>query len=339
MSSRSQCRPRFIAGRALLGPALLFTAALACAFPSPADPTPVVFAIQGTRSLTDDYAYYRSPAWSPDGRLIAALRSQTYPQPRGPASEGDVVLFDLDSGGQERIVDLPKLEPGKAYPPVLWQPGGTGISFYYFDLLGGQEVPYLVGYEQQTDKVTTIDFCRCGRIAFSSEGTELLVVDPTDQAFQLSWFNLATGQMRSELSLLRDIPRAHQYFGFSLSPDGRILLLDDLDGSIFRYEIGSGTAPAIFLAEAASPAWSPDGSRVLFSQLRRRGTSSLDYYDGELMIANSDGSSPERLISETQPAGMLSPAWSPDGKQIAFLYGTSNSNSLLIADIPERLRP
>lgn len=337
MGSRSRSRPPFTARRLLICSAILLTAALACAFPSPADPTPVDFVIQGTRALTDDYTYYRSPAWSPDGRLIAALRSQTYPEPRGPSSEGDVVLFDLDSGERQVIAAPPTVKPQGAYDPVLWKPDGEGIAFYYFEFLAEQKDPYLVTYHPETGEMTTIDFCRCSQITLSREGTEVLVVDSPEGTFQLSWFNLGTGEMRTEISIAKRDPQEHRYRDFSLSPDGRTLLLGDRQGSLFWYEIGSGEAPEHFLSLAASPAWSPDGTLLVYVQLLSAST--LDYYSAQLVIADSDGSSPEPLFPETQPGGMLSPAWSPDGTQIAFRYGSRNSNVLLIAEVPERLRP
>src|SRR3970282_2034985 len=56
MGSRSRSKHPFTSRRLRLASAILVTVALACAVPSPADPTPIGFAIQGTRSLTDDYA-------------------------------------------------------------------------------------------------------------------------------------------------------------------------------------------------------------------------------------------------------------------------------------------
>jgi Tol biopolymer transport system component len=56
------------------------------------------------------------------------------------------------------------------------------------------------------------------------------------------------------------------------------------------------------------PAWSPDGSQIVFASERAGGPA--------IYVMNSDGSS---LRALTDPAAAsLTPAWSPDGKQIAF---------------------
>lgn len=54
------------------------------------------------------------------------------------------------------------------------------------------------------------------------------------------------------------------------------------------------------------PAWSPDGSRLLFIR------------DHQLMIVASDGSAERALASSVTP---LRPSWSPDGRHVAFIRG------------------
>ena len=322
---------------------MLAGAALACgSFPLPGGPTPVSREIPGTRTLTFDEAYYESPAWSPDGRFLATLRSRRWfadiAPPQSPLGHGPVII-DLVSGDQLTIGSPPTVQPENAYSPVLWVLGGEAITFSYSDSSGGQAAPRLVTYRQETKELALGKFCTCAPIALNGGGSEVLVVGPASDSFQLSWFDLATGRLRSELSLERSNPRDYRFGNFALSPDERFLLLDDLQGNVFKYEIGSGEPPAPFLFSAASPAWSPDGGKVAYAKLQRFGSSSPDYYDGQLVIANADGSDPEPLFAETQPAGMLSPTWSPDGTQIAFLYGDHLSNRILIAEVPERLRP
>jgi Tol biopolymer transport system component len=54
------------------------------------------------------------------------------------------------------------------------------------------------------------------------------------------------------------------------------------------------------------PAWSPDGSRIAFSSVRRDG----------IWVMNADGTSPRRVT--TSPSLDLEPTWSPDGRRLAF---------------------
>jgi dipeptidyl aminopeptidase/acylaminoacyl peptidase len=56
------------------------------------------------------------------------------------------------------------------------------------------------------------------------------------------------------------------------------------------------------------PAWSPDGSKIVFSSNR----------DGnfEIYVINADGTNPQRLTVD--PALDSNPAWSPDGSKVVF---------------------
>ncbi len=69
---------------------------------------------------------------------------------------------------------------------------------------------------------------------------------------------------------------------------------------------------------ACQPAWSPDGMQLVYiSPCRARG----DFYDNaykdsSLYLINADGSGREALT--TIPGSDFDPAWSPDGKRIAF---------------------
>lgn len=65
---------------------------------------------------------------------------------------------------------------------------------------------------------------------------------------------------------------------------------------------GSGFAHLPILGYVESPAWSPDGSQILFIR------------DRELLSTTPEGAPPTHIESNA-----WSPAWSPDGRQIAFV--------------------
>jgi Tol biopolymer transport system component len=62
-------------------------------------------------------------------------------------------------------------------------------------------------------------------------------------------------------------------------------------------------------ADDSGPAWSPDGSRIVFARATVDGGS-------DLYLVHADGSDLRRLTSD--PASETDPDWSPDGKRIAF---------------------
>lgn len=61
--------------------------------------------------------------------------------------------------------------------------------------------------------------------------------------------------------------------------------------------------------EERAPAWSPDGTRIVF--MCRRGGS-----DFEICVMNADGTGQVQLTDNT--VGDLTPSWSPDGQKIVF---------------------
>jgi Tol biopolymer transport system component len=127
------------------------------------------------------------------------------------------------------------------------------------------------------------------------------------------------------------------------TPDGQRLAFDDgnffdADQGIFTVAL-DGSDRRLLVANALSPAFSPDGKRlayVAFHYSQQRGVNE----QGGIFVADADRMNPRLLAAQTAvwPSQLYwwTPAWSPDGKRLAFrrdtlLYGRAVHTDLVVA--------
>jgi serine/threonine protein kinase len=82
---------------------------------------------------------------------------------------------------------------------------------------------------------------------------------------------------------------------------------------------------------ACQPSWSPDGNQLAF-------TSPCDgrheqYLGSQIYIINADGSNSHLLPVPNDPQGDFEPAWSPDGKTIAFTSLRGGASHIYLFDL------
>jgi TolB protein len=95
------------------------------------------------------------------------------------------------------------------------------------------------------------------------------------------------------------------------SPDGSRIVFSR-EGALFGIPATGGTARRVGrgVGNAANPAWSPDGKRLVYDY-RKPG-----FAIRELYVMNADGTGIHQLTRLGQVSAFA--AWSPDGKRVAF---------------------
>jgi dipeptidyl aminopeptidase/acylaminoacyl peptidase len=89
------------------------------------------------------------------------------------------------------------------------------------------------------------------------------------------------------------------------------------DGTDRLQLTGNNPDPRFNNIEERSPAWSPDGTRIVFSC--RIGAVALPNAPFQICLMNADGSDEQQLTNDPAQMGQdLTPSWSPDGQRIVF---------------------
>jgi dipeptidyl aminopeptidase/acylaminoacyl peptidase len=263
--------------------------------------------IQGKQIRLD----VQAPAWSHDGRTIVFVSWRD--------GNGEVYVMDADSSGPRNLTQ----DPAQDVRPA-WSPDGRRIAFA--SQRDGNSEVYVMNADGSGKRNLTRDRATDDYPTWSPDGRRiafLRVLRGVQPDHNTLYVVNADGSGLRRLPLNPVGSNRYLYplqYPLVWSPDGRTIhsgrYLVSTDGS------GSRWLPFIPLRAV----WSPDGRRIAFASRPDRcltGPPPCYSSESDIYVMNADGSGKRKLTHNRRINA--EPAWSPDGRKIAFA-STQNRN-------------
>jgi Tol biopolymer transport system component len=238
--------------------------------------------------------------WSPNGAWISyPARTATCPAGQD-CPELHVVRAD---GTDDHVIGLVSVETS----PV-WSPDGTQLAFASPD--GHLEFSRPAGAVHDTGVTLYEPGPRLGSWSPDSTHFAFSPATPDFRSGPLSIISTTTGTTRSVTS---------GGFSAAWSPDGRTLLLTGDNGVAVVPASATAVKPKLLARATQESAWLPNGQLIVY----------LDELEGEQLASVSPQGGRPRFIPRTEYD--REPAWSPDGRKLAFASQNAETSIWTIA--------
>ena len=245
----------------------------------------------------------QTPAWSPDGRKLAFVSRRD--------GNSDIYVMNADGSGQENLTRQPAND---SHPS--WSPDGRKIAFV--SRRNGNSEIYVMNADGSGLRNVTRSPSNDLDPAWSPDGRAIAFVQKIQKKCAPSPLHTPCNNNEAYLSVVngdgsglrRLTTHPAHLFNPSWSADGKTIRY----GRYLVHADGTGQTELPRNVPLAG-AWSPDGQRIAFAVVDRSPGLRTDDANAGLWVMNADGSNPRRVARN---AASTDPAWSPDGRRIAF---------------------
>ena len=266
-----------------------------------------------------DYA----PSWSPNADEIVFVSKRT----------GKAAIYTMGaSGGQLQL----RIDPDPGMDRPLLAPMGDRVAFQTSRGVGWGVVASGEIMVADTEWVSGFDWSPDGkRIAtINADTSETGPATVTVQVIDTEFGGVAPSTILEHAGNWKSQNVAWspdgEWITFPLAPDDPYTEL-----GIYQVRVdGSGLRPLVDVdgADDAAPVWSPDGSQLLFvSTPDNREDGSINTCDRSVIYSvAADGSDLRQLTDDDVES--YDPAWSPDGRHIAYVVFEVGRNEVYVMD-------
>ncbi|MGA9570038.1 MAG: protein kinase [Candidatus Acidiferrales bacterium] len=233
--------------------------------------------------------------------------------PSPPSGSGSAAKISSSGSGSAAIVlGEAKKHKGKLIAAAAIVLIAAAVAFFVFKPRGHQNT----FNAQNMSIVNLTETGKAAGVAISPNGQYVVYVLRDGEMQSLMVRQVATG---SDVQILP--PAVSVFYGLTFSPDGNYIYFTEaskenqLFSSLYKMPVLGGNPQQVMRDIDTSISFSPDGKQFAFIRgIPDKGTFNL-------LAANADGSGEKLLTSMSANisiAGLLTPAWSPDGKTIIF---------------------
>jgi Tol biopolymer transport system component/DNA-binding winged helix-turn-helix (wHTH) protein len=260
-------------------------------------------------------SFLSRPVWSPDGATIACIAVAATED--GPRAE--VVAVGVEDGSERPV----GARAWKFVGRVEWLSGDNGLLKTASEFAFGPYQIWHVPFPSGEARKVTSDLSNYRSISLSADSNALVAVQSDIRPYV--WVAPGGDAARAR-QITSGSGTGNDYWGFSWTPDGRIVYVSTLSGNQDIWVMnadGSNQKQLTFDARSDfDPVVSPDGRHIAFASERSGNT--------RIWRMDMDGGNPTQLTNGA--AGDFLPAYTPDGRWI--IYTSNNSPRMTLWKVP-----